>query len=73
MFIDTSYKMICKTGAHTVNDLNRTGLKKVMVLLSSLKGMDDESKSMIFGAGGAAAGKRKEQLQKGLPVVDDSF
>lgn len=50
MFVDTSYKMICKTGAHTVNDLNGTGLKKVMVLLSSLKGMDDESKNVIFGA-----------------------
>lgn len=22
VFVDTSYKMICKTGAHTVNDLN---------------------------------------------------
>uniref|UniRef100_UPI003FED6EF0 Mbeg1-like protein n=1 Tax=Candidatus Fimenecus sp. TaxID=3022888 RepID=UPI003FED6EF0 len=50
VFVDTSYKMICKTGAHTVNDLNGTGLKKVMVLLSSLKGMDDESKNVIFGA-----------------------
>lgn len=50
VFVDTSYKMICKTGAHTVNDLNGTGLKKVMVLLSSLKGMDDESKDVIFGA-----------------------
>ena len=50
VFVDTSYNMICKTGAHTVNDLNGIGLKKVMVLLSSLKGMDDESKDVIFGA-----------------------
>lgn len=49
-FVDTSYKVICKTGVQTVSDIGGSSLKRVMIFLSSLKDMDDESKNVISGA-----------------------
>lgn len=47
-FVDTAYALISQTGAHTIRELNSNVAENTRIILASIKGLDDESREILF-------------------------
>lgn len=62
-FVDTAYALISQTGAHTLRELNSNVAENARIVLSSLKGLDDDSREILFKSIGLFFKSLRSNLQ----------